>query len=82
MSRAALLEGLRPDMNDLLSDTYLDRISGDLKELFLIVDDPRILFEFPFMRERFVREMIPSQVAIEGSLTIFNPAKLTMFGNP
>ena len=82
VSRAALLEGLRPDMNDLFSDTYRDRILGDLKELFLIVDDPRIMFEFPFLREQFVRELIPSQVATERSLTIFNPAKLTMFGNP
>lgn len=74
---AALLEGLRPDMNELVSLTY-----RDLEELFLIVDDPRLMFEFPFLRRRFVLELIPSQVAIERSLTIFNPARPVMFGNP
>jgi hypothetical protein len=77
VSHQALWEGLRPDMYDILIFDY-----GELEELFSIIDDPRFMFEFSFLRERFVREVIPSQVAIGFDFTIFNPAKLTMFGNP
>ena len=76
-SCGALRDGLRPDMSDILVYAY-----RDITELFGIINDPKFMFEFPFLRERFAREIIPSQVAIERSLALFNPAKLTMLGNP
>jgi hypothetical protein len=82
VSQAALLAGLRPDLKELLSEPYRENVSDDLERLFLTVDEPSILFEFGFLRERFVQELIPSQVANERELVIYNPAKLSMFGNP
>ncbi len=73
----ALWCGVRPDLAEVLTV-----VPGDLGVVFATVNDPRLVFEFAFIKERFVFEIIPSQVVRENSLTIFNPATLVMLGYP
>jgi hypothetical protein len=76
VGRAALLNGLRS------IDGASDHPRLDLEQLFRQVADPTEMFEFPFLREQFVRHIIPCQVALGRSPVLFNPAKVTFFGNP
>jgi hypothetical protein len=76
-SYSALCSGVRRDLSEVLSV-----MPGDLDLLLKLVNDPRIIFDFAFVRERFVREIIPSQIVHGNPYTVFNPAKLTMLGHP
>jgi hypothetical protein len=76
-SAYALWNGVRPDMPEVLVG-----MPGDLDLLFRFINDPRIVYEFAFVRERFVREIIPSQIVHGNSYMVFNPATLTILGHP
>lgn len=76
VGRAALLKGLR------VLDGAPDLPRIDLEQLFRQIDDPSVMFEFHFLREQFVRHVIPCQVALGRSPVLFNPARVTFFGNP
>jgi hypothetical protein len=80
-SRGALRGAMRPDLPQLLEPEYRDRAS-DPEQVLLMMYDPRLLFDFAAFRRLFASDVIPTQVAIRRSLTLFNPARLSTFGLP
>jgi hypothetical protein len=80
-SRETLRRALRPDMSALLTSEY-ESYAGDLKKLFQVIYNPSLMFEFELLKGAFAREIIPAQVLLGRSPILFNPARLTTFGNP
>lgn len=79
-TRESLQRALRPDMADLLVPEFKERVN-DIHDLFPIIYNPRLMFEFNMFKSMFAREIIPSQVLLQRKLILFNPAKLMIFGN-
>jgi len=71
---SVLRDALRPDMKSLLNSEYVT-FPDDFYDLFRIIYNPRLMFPF-------VRQVIPAQVANRRPLILFNPARLSTFGNP
>ena len=71
---------MRPDLLDVMAPDYQHRV-GDLYELFHIIYNPALLFEFEAFKSVFARQLIPAQVVLNRRLILFNPARLTIFGN-
>ena len=78
---AALLASVRQDMQSLLTDEHKSRAS-DISELFKVIYNPRLMFEFEPWKRIFAHELIPSQVLDRRQLILFNPATVYTFGNP
>jgi hypothetical protein len=80
-TKAALANALRSDIRSLLTAEYLTR-ADDISDLFQVIHNPKIMFEFEPFKRTFAREIIPSQVLDLRRLILFNPALLNSFGNP
>jgi hypothetical protein len=81
VSRESLRNALRTDMLDMLSPDY-QKYAGDVRELFKIIYNPTLMFEFEEFKRVFAREIIPAQVVLEQLPILFNPARLWIFGIP
>jgi hypothetical protein len=81
VSRATLDLALRPGIGTLLTAKEQWR-AGDIKELFKVIYNPSLMFEFEVLKRAFAQEIIPAQVVLERSPILFNPARLKTFGNP
>ncbi len=79
VAQESLRKALRPDMAELLASTYKDR-AKDFNDLFLIIYNPRLMFEFNEFKGIFAREIIPAQVVMGRDLIIFDPTPLETFG--
>ena len=89
-SRQGLANAMRPDMADLLLADHQKRV-GDVQELFQVIYNPSLMFEFEPFKSLFAREIIPAQVLRGHGETgpptgrdvpaLFNPAHLKIFGN-
>jgi len=80
-TRESILGALRTDMVDLLTPESKP-IASDAREIFRIIYNPRLMFEFEKFKKLFAREVIPSQAAWKRELILFNPARLLTFGLP
>lgn len=78
---AEFIAALRKDMRELLTDEHRQR-SGDIEDLFRVIYNPRLMFEFELFKRLFARELIPIQVLDRRSFILFNPATVNTFGNP
>jgi hypothetical protein len=81
-TEAAIDRCLRADMADLLTVDHRHRASGPMKELFQIVYNPSVMFDFEAFKTVFAREIIPAQVVADRAPTLCNPARVAIFGNP
>jgi hypothetical protein len=79
VAQESLRKALRPDMAELLAPTYKDG-ANDFNDLFLIIYNPRLMFEFNEFKGIFAREIIPAQVVMGRDLIIFDPTPLETFG--
>ena len=80
-ARESLRRALRSDITELVVLKYKEFVN-DIHELFRIIYNPRLMFEFNEFKKIFAREVIPVQVMLQRSLILFNPAQLMTFGNP
>lgn len=78
---AALRDALRPDLEPLLTTDFKSSVN-DLQHLFMILYNPRRMFDFEKFKALFVRQVVPCQVALKRSPVLFNPVRLISFGNP
>ena len=81
VSRARLRGALRRDMEGLLVSEHKQRVA-DIVELFKIIYNPSLMFEFDAFKRAFAREVIPAQIVFDRSPILFNPARLITFGTP
>ena len=81
VSRQGLAKALRPDISDLLLAGHRHR-AIDVKELFKVIYNPSLMFDFEPFRTLFASEIIPAQILGKRSPIFFNPAHLTIFGTP
>ncbi len=81
VSCESLRNALRDDMVELLAQDYKER-AADFEELFSIIYNPSLMFDFDAFKSAFAREIIPAQVVLERSPILFNPAQLKIFGIP
>jgi len=81
VARETLRNALRPDMVELLTPKYRKR-ADDVRELFKVIYNPTLMFEFDAFKGAFAREIIPAQVLLGRSPILFNPARLSAFGLP
>jgi hypothetical protein len=68
-------------MGKLLSADHQARV-GDVQELFWVIYNPSLMFQFEPFKAAFSQEVIPTQVLLGRSPILFNPARLMTFGNP
>lgn len=68
-----------PEVRTATVEPYED---ASCEEMLLICHNPQILFDFEKFKHVFATHIIPSQLAIERPLVIFNPAHLMTFGLP
>lgn len=80
-TKAALTAALRSDIGALLTPEHASR-AEDISELFRVIYNPRIMFEFGPFKRTFARELIPSQVLDRRQFILFNPTLVATFGNP
>jgi hypothetical protein len=80
-TRESLRRSLRPGLIELLTPEFKER-ANDVRELFLMIYNPKLMFEFDEFKGMFAREVIPAQVVLQRSLILFNPARLMIFGIP
>ena len=67
------------------SDLLIDKSKGFAnkpRELFRVIYNPKIMFDFLKFKTLFACEIIPSQMALYENYVIFNPAQIVIFGNP
>lgn len=81
VARESLRRALRPDIAELLAPKFKG-FASDVHDLFQIIYNPRLMFEFNEFKRMFAREAIPAQVVLQRPLILFNPARLMFFGNP
>jgi len=81
-SRAAIGACLRADIADLPDPEHRHRAAGKIEELFKVVYNPALVCDFERFLDVFAHEIIPAQVLLERSSTLFNPARVKIFGNP
>jgi hypothetical protein len=81
IARQTLLEALREDMARLLVAKHRAR-AADPRELFRVVYNPSLTFEFRPFATAFAEQIIPTQALAERSPFLFNPARVATFGNP
>jgi hypothetical protein len=70
---------IRSDFAALLKPELQDRAT-DVKQILLLMYNPKLLFDFVAFSHLFAQEVIPTQVATRRSLMLFNPARLITFG--
>lgn len=80
-TKAALTGALRRDMGSLLTAEHAAR-ANDIYELFKVIYNPKMIFEFEPFKRTFARELIASQVVDRRDFILFNPALVETFGNP
>jgi hypothetical protein len=80
-TRESLRRALRPDIAELLMPEFKERVN-DIRDLFGIIYNPRLMFEFEEFKKMFGQEVIPAQVVLKRDLILFSPAQLQLFGNP
>jgi hypothetical protein len=80
-SRQSLHAALRKDMAELLTPKFKD-YPNDIYELFKVIYNPKLMFEFEEFKGMFAREVIPAQALWERQPILFNPAQLQIFGLP
>jgi len=80
-ARESFRRALRSDIAELVLLKYKESVD-DIHELFQIIYNPRLMFEFNEFKRIFAREVIPAQVMLQRSPILFNPAQLMTFGNP
>ena len=81
VAQESLRRALRPDMAELLVPKYQEYVN-DVHDLFRIIYNPRLMFEFNEFKSMFAREVIPAQVVLQSDLILFNPVRLKTFGLP
>jgi hypothetical protein len=81
IARRALEEALRPDMSDILAPSHRHR-ANDVRELFGVIYNPSLMFEFEAFTSAFARQVIPSQIVAERTPVLFDPVRLVTFGIP
>jgi hypothetical protein len=76
-----LRAALRKDMAELLTPEF-KHYTDDVREVFRVVYNPRLTFEWEAFKSMFAREVIPAQAVRERKPILFNPAQLITFGLP
>ncbi len=77
----SISNALEIDILNLVKDEFKE-IASNTRDMFKIIYNPKIMFEFNKFKSFFAKEVIPSQVAWDQRLIVFNPSKLTTFGIP
>lgn len=80
-ARATLHNALRKDMSQLLRAEFQDRVDN-VRDLFGIIYNPKLMFEWDEFKSLFAREVIPAQALKQRKPILFNPAQLITFGLP
>ncbi|HVN58292.1 MAG TPA: FRG domain-containing protein [Bacteroidales bacterium] len=76
-----LNEAMRHDLPQLVTEKYSSYL-GNPKEIFRIIYNTRVLFDFQKLKRIFVEQLIPTQIVGERSPIIFNLARVIITGNP
>lgn len=79
VSEESLRQIVRPDFAALLNAGERWR-AAEVRQVLMLMYNPRLLFSFPAFACLFAREVIPTQVASGRSPVLCNPAQLTTFG--
>ena len=82
VTRAALMDCLCDDIEESSGIHEKKPSASDIHELFKVIYNPRLMFEFEPFKRMFAREVIPIQVVDLREFIQFNPATLENFGNP
>ncbi|HEY2070001.1 MAG TPA: FRG domain-containing protein [Rhizomicrobium sp.] len=77
----ALRGAIRSDLKALVLPQYQAQMD-DLRFVFQLVQNPRLLFEFEPLVDIFACDLIPTQILLRRTPTLFNPAELTIVGLP
>jgi hypothetical protein len=75
-----LRDALRKDVPELLTEQYQHR--AELPDLFRVIYNPKLMFDFESLKKLFALQVIPTQVLLKRDALIANPARLTTFGLP
>lgn len=78
---ANLLGALRPDLDTMLLVEHRQR-AQDIQQLFQVIYNPRLMFQFNHFKDMFARELIAPQILDERAYVHFNPTTVATFGNP
>lgn len=76
----SLRRALRTDLAELLVPEFKEYANS--RELFVIIYNPRLMFEFEEFKGMFAREVIPAQAVEKREPIVFNPTRLETFGLP
>jgi len=80
-SLKSLDEAMRQDLAQLLTEQF-STYPGNPKDVFRIIYNTRVLFDFQKLKKIFAEQLIPAQVVEKRSPVIFNPARVIIMGNP
>ncbi len=81
ISLGSLRRAMRADLPDLVGPEHRE-LARDVRKVFKIIYNPRLLFDFNEFKGAFAREVIPAQALMQRSPILYNPAQLWIFGIP
>jgi FRG domain-containing protein len=81
MTPNSLLQALRPDLDEFISDEMKDMMQRDPHKVLIGIFSPNRLLDFKALCRIFAHELIPSQVLTRG-MVLYSPAVLSTFGLP
>jgi hypothetical protein len=77
----SILNATEINIPELVTNEYKE-LALDIRERFKIIYNPKLMFDFNKFKSVFAKEVIPSQIAWNQALVIYNPHKLETFGIP
>lgn len=80
-SNATLNDAMRTDLQQLLTQEY-STYPGNPNDVFRIIYNSRILFDFEKLKKLFAEQLIPTQIVLKRNPVIYNPARVIVMGNP
>lgn len=81
VSSRRLGDAMRQDLRALLVPEH-QTLADNPRDVFRVLYNPRLLFDFESLQELFVESLIPSQVVLHRKPVLFNPAQLIRLGLP
>jgi hypothetical protein len=81
VSKRRLGAAMRADLRSLLVPEH-QKLVDDPRDVFRVLYNPQLLFDFGLLQSLFAEAVIPTQVVMRRTPVLFNPARLVRLGLP
>lgn len=82
VSKQGLIQAVRPDLQQLKPEYYNFLNPGNISDLLLRLNSPKLLFDFRKLAHLFATQICPIQVLSRSLAIFYSPAQLDAFGLP